>query len=212
MELRQQIAKLEGQVLTHQLLSSMLTHYKRPNDKIHEMIAAGILEPVKKGLYVPGPVLHLDKPEPFLLANHIYGPSYVSLDSALSFHGFIPERVFLHSSVTPKKSRDFHTLQGNFSYTNLSLPYFAFGYISTELASKQVVLVATPEKALFDKIITTTAMILRSEKETRDWLLDNLRIDEDRLRQLDIATMESWIPYASKKTSLETTVKTLRQL
>jgi predicted transcriptional regulator of viral defense system len=54
----------------------------------------GLIIPVKKGLYIAGPALNSGKPEPFLLANHILGPSYISLETALAYHGFIPERVY----------------------------------------------------------------------------------------------------------------------
>src|SRR5438105_879360 len=107
MELNQSLQNLSSQPLTHQLLSSLLKDYKRPNDKIHELISAGIIEPVKKGLYLPTAKISEKRTEPFLLANHILGPSYVSFDSALSYYGLIPERVFEISSATTKSSRRF---------------------------------------------------------------------------------------------------------
>ena len=99
MDFLQVIQPFRGQPLTHQVLVSVLKGYKRPNDKIHELLAAGLLIPVRKSLYVVPDTL---QPEPFLLANHIYGPSYVSMDSALSAYGLIPERVFAHTSATTK--------------------------------------------------------------------------------------------------------------
>ncbi len=71
------IRNLSSQPLTHQLLSSLLKDYKRPNEKIHELISAGIIEPVKKSLYLPSTKLSETRTEPFLLANHMLGPSYV---------------------------------------------------------------------------------------------------------------------------------------
>ena len=129
MNLREAIQSYSGQPLTHQLLMSLLKDYKRPNDKIHALIKEGVLENIKKGLYVTGPTLKVNRPEPFLLANHILGPSYISLDSALSYHAFIPERVYELTSMTTKASRRFQTPMGVFTYIRLSLPYYSYGIL-----------------------------------------------------------------------------------
>jgi predicted transcriptional regulator of viral defense system len=55
--------------------------------------SAGTLESIKKGLYIAGSGLHSARPESSLMANHILGPSYVSMDTALAFYGLVPERM-----------------------------------------------------------------------------------------------------------------------
>lgn len=94
----------------------------------------GIISPIKRGLYIPGPKLNVAGPEPFLLANHILGPSYISRESALSFYGLIPERVFGVTSVTIKAARNYQTSLGVFSYTRVFLPYYSFGIRQVKLA------------------------------------------------------------------------------
>ena len=75
---------------SHGSLLSLLGEYRRPNDKIARLLAAGDLVQIKKGLYVLG-VEHRSSPVSLpLVANLLYGPSYVSLDFALSWHGLIP--------------------------------------------------------------------------------------------------------------------------
>lgn len=74
-------------------LMSALANYANPRDKVTSLLRQGVIIRVKKGLYVFGDDF---RKRPFcreLLANLIYGPSYVSLDYALSYHGLIPERV-----------------------------------------------------------------------------------------------------------------------
>ena len=66
------------------IIGVWLSDYKRPNDKLHELLSSKILATIKKGLYVARPALNAAKPEPFLIANHILGPSYVSMETALS--------------------------------------------------------------------------------------------------------------------------------
>lgn len=212
MDLYQAIRSRASQPLTHQVVISLLKDYKRPNDKIHTLLNEGVLESVKKGLYIAGPAIKAAKPEPFLLANHILGPSYVSLDTALSYHGWIPERVYEVASMTTKASRKFTTPMGVFTYTRLPLPYYAFGIRQIQLVDEQYVMLASPEKALFDKVITTSGLILRSQKQVLSYLLEDLRINEDRLRECDLRSMSQWVQDASKTESLSMIVKILKGL
>lgn len=211
MDFMQTIRPFRGQPLTHQMLVSVLKDYKRPNDKIHELLSAGVLMPVRRGLYV-AMVPDTPRPESFLLANHVYGPSYVSMDSALAFYGMIPERVYEVSSATTKSSRQFHTPAGTFTYTRLPLPYYAFGWVQKELADQQVVMMASPEKALLDKVVTTAGLTLRSQSAASRYLLENLRLDEESLREMDISLMEEWLYAAPKKGSIGMILNVLRDL
>jgi predicted transcriptional regulator of viral defense system len=212
MDINQAIRTYAGQPLTHQLLMSLLKGYKSPNDKIHAMLNEGILTPIKKGLYIAGPVLKINKPEPFLIANHLLGPSYISLDSALSYYGLIPERVYEISSVTPKARRKFTTTMGVFSYTHLTLPWYSFGIRQLKLSDEHYVLIASPEKALFDKVITTSGVILRSIKSAESYLVENLRMDEEDLKNFNTAAMSSWLNDAQKKDSLSLIIKYIESL
>lgn len=212
MNLREAIQSYSGQPLTHQLLMSLLKDYKRPNDKIHALIKEGVLKNIKKGLYVTGPTLKINRPEPFLLANHILGPSYISLDSALSYHGFIPERVYELTSMTTKASRRFQTPMGVFTYIRLSLPYYSYGILQIKLSDRQYAMIASPEKALCDKVVTTSGLQLRNPKNVMSYLMDDLRIDEDNLKALNTKAMLDWLPDASKKESLLMIIKTINDL
>jgi hypothetical protein len=189
-----------------------LSSYGRPNDKISEMLKSGELLALRRGLYVPGPELDLPLPNNFLIANHLRGPSYISLESALSYWGLIPERVYEISSVTTKTSKTYETAIGRFSYQHLMTPYYSFGIKSVRLTDMQTALVASPEKALCDKIILTSGVLLRSIPQALDFLLEDMRLDEDLLRGFDIATIHSWIEDAPKKNSLQMLVNTLERI
>lgn len=213
MDVIQSIRSYGAQLITHQLLMTLLRDYKRPNDKIHALLKDGILLALKRGFYIAGPQLdNVVRPEPFLVANHLLGPSYVSLDTALSFHGLIPERVYEITSVTTKYSRSFSTPMGLFSYIRLELPYYTFGIQRVKLTDEQFAMIASPEKSLFDKIVTTSGIILRSVKAAENYLLEDLRMDEDRLKGLDITQMVSWLDDAPKKDSLSYLVKMIENL
>jgi hypothetical protein len=189
-----------------------LSDYKRPFDKISELTKQGLLLPVKRGVFVPGPKLKIAGPDPFLLANIIYGPSYVSLESALSYWGMIPEKVVETVSVTTQQSKKFTTPSGRFEYIRMPLPYYAFGLRQVSLTQKQTILIASPEKALCDKIIATSGIFLRSKKQTLEFLLEDLRISELTLRDLNTTVLEEWIPKAPKNSSIKMLTTTLKSL
>jgi hypothetical protein len=73
-------------------------------------------------------------------------------------------------------------------------------------------MIASPEKALCDKIAMTAGIFLRSIKQTQEFLIEDLRIDEEMLQKLNIKEISSWIDDAPKKTSLQMLVKTLSSL
>jgi hypothetical protein len=212
MDLKTALIPFSEEPLTKQVLLELLKEYKRPFDKINELVKQGVLVLVKNGLYVPGPASLVRGPESFLLANHIWGPSYVSLESAMSYWGMIPERVYEVSSVTTKLSKIYTTPVGRFSYSHLPLPYYALGIQQTKLTDKQNVLLASPEKALCDKVVTTSGILLRSKKQVSDFLLEDLRISEERLKSLNVEEIKSWLPVAPKKSSLEILINTISEL
>lgn len=212
MEIRDYIEGYAAQPITHQLLTAILKDYKRPNDKINALKDEGFLQPLKKGLYVAGVKIKGLKPENRLLANHIYGPSYVSMDTALAYYGLIPERVYEIASMTTKQSKSFHTPVGVFSYTHLPLPYYAFGLDMVKLSEDQRAIIASPEKALCDKIIATPGILLRSTVHTTTYLLEDLRMDESALQSLDTALISTWLSDAPKKESLQLLIKTIENL
>jgi predicted transcriptional regulator of viral defense system len=113
----------------------------------------GYLEKVRNGFY------RLQKQQLtqdvlFLVAGKIYAPSYVSLESALSFYGLIPESVFTITSVSILKTRTFETPIGRFDYRNLKKDLF-FG-ARLERAGNYAYKIADPVKALLDLLYLRT--------------------------------------------------------
>ncbi|MBU1127431.1 MAG: hypothetical protein ABIH88_02525 [Patescibacteria group bacterium] len=99
---------------------------------------------LKKTLYS----LRNDLPSEFVLANRIYSPSYISLDSALAYYHLIPETVYSVTSVTSKAAREFEAIGRSFEYHKIKKSAYA-GYLP-KLIDEEVVFIATPEKAAAD--------------------------------------------------------------
>jgi hypothetical protein len=76
----------------------------------------------------------------------------------------------------------------------------------------QLALIASPEKALCDKIVITPQINLRSVKQTKAFLFEDLRMEEDQLMKLDLEMIMSWIEDAPKKNSLKMLISTLKTL
>lgn len=190
----------------------LLREYRRPYDKINYWVKSGDLVQIKKGLYVLGQRISDQIPHPFLLANQLYGPSYVSLESALSYHGLIPERVYQTSSVTTRLSKTFKTELGIFDYTQVEAAYFSLGLSNQGNANSGYFMIAKAEKALWDKIVLTSGVLFRSKVDVLRFLEDDLRIDLTDLAQFDLVEMKTWIPFSPKKSSLTLFIQTLEQV
>lgn len=211
MELIYQLSQFASQPIPHHLLKALLKEYKRPNDKIHELLSKKIILPLKKGLYVTGEGIGSSRAPKELIANIAYGPSYVSLDYALSYYGIIPESVMQISSVCIKPSKIIRNSLGVFSYTHTPLPYYSFGIRQINTSAFHNYLMAQPEKALCDKIICTSGIQLRSRQDVYALLLEDWRMDESNLKQMDLKQIGTWLEDAPKKSSLMVLIDTLKK-
>jgi predicted transcriptional regulator of viral defense system len=116
--------------------------------------AAGKLIRMAKGLYALAPPYRKVAPHPFLVANAARRPSYVSMQTALSYYGMIPEYVPAVVSITSGRSGKLNTTVGRFMYRHVKREFFR-GFARVEVAAAQEAFVATPEKALLDLVYLT---------------------------------------------------------
>lgn len=170
---------------SHGALLPLLADYRRPNDKIASLLARGDLVQLRRGLYLLGTELRGGPVSLPLVANLLFGPSYVSLDFALGWHGLIPEGVVEVSSVTPRRTREYVTPVGRFSYTHLALVAYGMGVRMEKTPEGASFLMASPEKALCDKVLLTRNLSAVSVASMRAYLLEDLRMEPEALGALD---------------------------
>ncbi|WP_026842964.1 type IV toxin-antitoxin system AbiEi family antitoxin domain-containing protein [Citrifermentans bremense] len=178
------LANIPFEEFDYQMLLDALQEYRQPRMKINRLLADVIIVRIKKGLYIFG---ESTRRRPFsreILANLCYGPSYISLQYALHYHGLTPERVETVTSVTTGRSRAFSTPVGQFSYRTISLEAFPAGMGQYDLADGRHFLMATPEKALADTIVADRGTGIVNVKEMREYLA-GLRVDQSVLKDLD---------------------------
>ncbi|MBW1829025.1 MAG: hypothetical protein JRI74_06360 [Deltaproteobacteria bacterium] len=156
-----------------------LHEYKNPRVKINDLLKKGAIVRVKKGLYVFGPELAREPYSKETLANLIYGPSYISLEYALSFYGLIPERVEGVTSVTNKRNKFFDTPIGIFSYRYINPSLYSYGITLYEIDNRHSILIGTKEKALIDMLYFSDKMTDVSQIEA--YLFEDLRFDKGGL-------------------------------
>jgi predicted transcriptional regulator of viral defense system len=111
---------------------------------IHTHTQKNFFTKLRNGLYA----LEEKRPNLYFAANKIYSPSYVSLETALSYYGIIPETVYSITSITPKAKREFEAFGMSFSYTSIKKEAFQ-GY-TVKKENDKTFFIAEPEKALAD--------------------------------------------------------------
>jgi hypothetical protein len=181
--------RIEGEEFDYQVLLDSLKGYERPRDKITSLIRQGAIVRVKKGIYTFGQKYARRPFSREILANMIYGPSCVSLDYALHYHGLIPEGVEAVTSVTSGRGRRFSTPVGLFIYRTVPMGAYPIGIDQVQLEGGRSFLMAVPEKALADKIHDDRGTGIRSQSEMRRYLQESLRIDAENLGKLNADTI-----------------------
>jgi hypothetical protein len=158
---------------------------------------------LKKGLYVVSEKISRKKISRELIANHLYGISYISLETALSHYGLIPEKVFALRSITTKRAKQFENAFGSFEYISVPLDYFSIGIRQEIVDNEYAYLIATPEKALCDLILATPPNLrLRSVNAMQAYLEDDLRIDFSTVQNIDLNIIRQCVEAGRKKGAL----------
>ena len=175
----------ENMILTHEILKNSLHDYSNKNNKISRDIRDEKLFKIVTGLYETNP-----NTPGYLLAGSIYGPSYISFEYALSYYGLIPEKVTTITCATldKKKKKIFTTQFGIFTYRDIpSMVYFEEVILKVE--NNYSYQIATPEKALCDKLYTLKP--LNNYENLENMLFYDLRIDREEFNKLSIEKIEN---------------------
>jgi len=166
-------------------------------------LKAGEVIRIHRGLYCLAPKYVRRKPDPLVFAQQIHGPSYLSLETALSYHGWIPEAVYAITSASMDRAREFETPLGHFSFTRIPQKVF---YTEVNRIEKQdgnepgfhhagSFLMASPLKALADYVYAH-----RLDWASAGPVIESLRVDESSLASLNLEIFERLIDnYSSRR-------------
>jgi predicted transcriptional regulator of viral defense system len=174
------------------------------------MVKHGEIIRLKKGLYVLDQRVSRAIISPFLLANHIYGPSYVSMHSALRYYGLIPEMVYSVQSMTTGVARDYENSIGRFSYIHVSAQYYQPGVTIAEEESGSF-MIASPEKALCDLMVYTPNLNFRYQTEIQNYLEEDIRFDMEALSDFDLDIIADCAKVSKKKEMLNQLIRYIHE-
>lgn len=139
---------------------------------------------LKRGVYALGEKNRKKGVNLFQAAQILYGPSYVSLESALSYHGWIPEAVYSVTSATTKRSAEFRTPLGVFSYSPVHFSDFFAGVDRVE-DENGAFLIASPWRAIADYVY-----VYRKKWKSLRPLVESLRVDPENFRNADFKVLD----------------------
>lgn len=143
---------------------------------IKRAVHEGYLQRLRRDYYLIRNIANKPMINTFELAQFIYGPSYISFESALSDCGWIPERVTVTCSATVKQAKSFNTPIGEFSFEKIPNSSFKLGVFHIK-KEKSSYLMADPWKAIADMIYCRK----KNWPTVHDLMLD-LRIEEDSIK------------------------------
>ena len=169
-----------GDIFTDDMVMNLLpgTANSR-NGVIKRAIAKGEIIQIKRGLYTLAKKYQRRGIDLYELSQLIYGPSYVSFESALNYHGWIPEAVYAVTGASAKNAKQFSTPYGVFVYKRIPFPMLFLGV--DRIASPQVsFLMASPWKALVDYVYA-----YKKEWRSIDPVLKSLRVEKESLENID---------------------------
>ncbi|MFZ4403575.1 MAG: type IV toxin-antitoxin system AbiEi family antitoxin domain-containing protein [Pseudobdellovibrionaceae bacterium] len=177
------LQKLKAPEVTTGMLLGVLSDYKSPQKKINNLHNKGLISLVKQGVYLISSDLGLRPYSKDILANLIYGPSYISMTTALSNYGFIPERVNTITSVCFGRGKSFSTPVGEFEFHHIKKNLYPLGVQLKEVFKGAFCHYATPEKALLDFIyFKETKGEFKNQKDYLNYILEAHRLDVNAIK------------------------------
>ncbi len=163
-----QIKIPDDPILDSVRLRSAFGELADPKGKIARLLEVGDLISLRRGLYTSRRDM-----DPHGLAGTIYGPSYLSFETALAWHGMIPEKVTEILSATAKRAAAFENGFGLFRYLTIPKAVYPVG-IHLIAETGLPFLIASPTKALADRIAREPSF--RSLTAVQRWI-EGMRVD-----------------------------------
>ena len=184
-------ARIPNDYFTAWELNALLSDYSNRAAKVSSLLKKREIVQIRRGFYTFAAPIRREMLSAGALANQIYSPSYVSEDYALSYYGMIPETPAVVTSVAMGRSRRFTTEFGIFSYRYCRSRAYSVGVTAVGEGQNRF-LIATPDKALFDKIASDSRF---DGTDPESYLLEDLRLDEDALRRLNRTRLKELAPF-----------------
>lgn len=178
-------------------LMDELKAYSSPKSKITRLIRSGELIQLRRGLFLETTESGYSTK---VISGLLYGPSYVSFETALAYYSLIPEMVTITTCAAYNKNKNkvYNTELGTFHYYHIPNAVYPLGLIQRQELGYNF-LIATPEKAILD-------MLYRQANKGTDidtYLTENMRMDFEDLSKLDTKMVSVLAPLYKRKLCLQ---------
>lgn len=191
-DFREKVSKMP--IFRSNIFSILSNNANQLRSQVNQWVKKGYVYNLKRGIYCLREEDQGIKVSPSYVANLIYSPSYIGLETALQFYNFIPEAVRVYTSITTKKTNYFENKLGRFHYHHVKKELFTdFNQVEDHYGNKY--LISSPEKTLLDFIYIKAShhKVITKELLDEGYRLQNLEcINTAKL--LDLAQL-----YATKK-------------
>jgi predicted transcriptional regulator of viral defense system len=196
--------------IAHNTLLTVLNDVKNPEQKIKYLAAIGNIQPVMRGWYVVQPTV--ENYSLMYAANQFYGPSYVSMLSALSYFGWLTDFVITQESICLKRGKEIKNKIGRFTYHKQAAETFYMGVTTVQQSNQLVIRIATPTKALYDYLITQANITFTGKKDLYTFLENDLRFATDRLQELDVPLLKQLMQFGKKSRQINVLIKLIESV
>ena len=167
---------------------------------VHRAFKQNEILRLKPSLYCLAEVFRKSEIHPFSMAGILVSPSHISLESALSYHGLIPEAVYQVTAVCNGRSRQFTTPFGVFVYKTVPATFPKAGVRDVEVSPNSWAFIAQPARAIAD-LIYLRREVHWNQTDIR-FLTDSMRIEEEDLFQLPVSEIDEVIQSLRNKRTL----------
>jgi len=191
------LSKFGSVPFSEDALCELLSDYDDPGKKIVRMVQDGSLIRLRRGVYCVEPHDSRSLLQPGVIANSLYGPSYVSFETALAHYGLIPERVYAVTSAVARRSKSFRTPIGAYYYHHVEDALFPVGLKVIETEGGNYI-IASPTKALCDTLMRKRDLRVTSPKTLRSFMEEDMRFDFECLGEPDREVVRAFVSHGVK--------------
>jgi hypothetical protein len=149
---------------------------------VYRAVRSGEIHRLRTGVFCLAKPYLRAVPHPYAIAEMLHYPSHISLESALRFHGMVPEALRVVASVSRERARKFANYFGEFHFLRVPTSSARVGVEAVEMGDDLWAFVATPLRALADLIYVRAEVSWKNDGSR--FLTDSMRIDPDDLRAL----------------------------
>jgi predicted transcriptional regulator of viral defense system len=196
--------------INHNTLLSALNDVAFPEQKIKYLKTKGSIQSVMRGWYLVNP--SVENYSLFYASNKFYGPSYISMLTALSYWGWIADRTFSYQAICLNRGKEIKNTIGRFIYYKQDADTYSLGVLNITESPNIVIQIASPTKALYDYFQNESNLTFNGKKDLYNFLENDLRFATENLKELDMHLLKELLQLGKKNRQINLLIKLIESL